>query len=199
MASLDSPWKFESIEASRYYYPSDTEPKFNLTVSGGSDTPFRITGSSNLEQNPLPSLSMNMSSCSQIEAWWGLSPVSSGASWADEDDINLLGLIDPALTLTFDQHSAGLLIRTSAVMNTLGGEPGEDDTPALAGKMTVEFLGRGDAARSDVLNGGDEPSWTPTVGFGNNSMNLDYKSGAGSVRVWGLLWVGVAIACVLYL
>ncbi|KAL5361825.1 hypothetical protein BJX96DRAFT_176589 [Aspergillus floccosus] len=205
MATLDSPWEFQSIEASRYHYPSDFEPKFNLTVSSRSDSsPFRITGSSKLAENPISPLYMNMSSCSQIEAWWGLSPVSSGALWADKEDISLLGLTDPTLTLTFDEHSAGLSIRTSAVMNTLGGEPGDGDTPALAGKLTIEFLGRGDAARSDVLNEGDEPSWMPTVGFGNNSMNLDYgTSGAGSIRVWGmewgLLWVGVAVAYILCL
>ncbi|CAI7566994.1 unnamed protein product [Penicillium crustosum] len=151
----------------------DTKPDFNLTVAEetGNGLPFRVTGSSELERNPLGSLQMNMSTCSRIEGWWGVSPISLDS---DLDDVS--GVTNPTVQLTFDDSSTNFIIRSWVVANTLG--EGDEETPRISARLTIEFLGRIDAARSDVLNEGTPVMWIPSMGFGNNSLSLDYESGA---------------------
>ena len=175
MQDWDMPFVFESIEMSRYSYPMgrDTKPDFNLTVAEetGNGLPFRVTGSSELERNPLGSLQMNMSTCSRTEGWWGVSPISLDS---DLDDVS--GVTNPTVQLTFDDSSTNFIIRSWVVANTLG--EGDEETPRISARLTIEFLGRIDAARSDVLNEGTPVMWIPSMGFGNNSLSLDYESGA---------------------
>ncbi|KAL2862419.1 uncharacterized protein BJX67DRAFT_366448 [Aspergillus lucknowensis] len=199
MAIRDMPFDFQSIEISRYAYPGYGDPTFNLTLASGSGngSPFRVTGASELEQNPLPAMEMNMTSCVEPVAWWSANFASE--DWDDDD----LGVTNPTLQLTFDGASANLRVESWVFANTLHArvdDREEDPTPAIAARMSIEFLGRVDAARSDVLNGeGSEPSWTPTLGFGNNSLNLDFESGGvglGGGGLRGLVWasfLGVAV------
>jgi hypothetical protein len=172
----------------RYSYPADeeTKPDFNLTIAedDGNGLPFRVTGSTELEQNPLRSFQMNMSTCSSTEGWWG-----AGQIPFDYDGVS--GVPNPTLQLTFDDSSASFSIRSWIAANILPEKDGE--TPRISARLTIEFLGRIDAARSDVLNEGTPVTWTPSIGFGNNSLNLDYESGAlvaagVSIRqIWSIL------------
>ncbi|KAL3432956.1 hypothetical protein BDV09DRAFT_118128 [Aspergillus tetrazonus] len=185
MQIRDEPWVFESIDVSRRMYGYETtDPNFNLSMveSTGSDTPYRVTGSSSGEDNSLQGLQTNMSSCSKIEDWWGVTFYSE--------------IVMPALQLTFDAHAASFMLASGAVMNTLGTSNSDDDMPQLAGRIAVEFLGRIDEARSDVLRspGSEgEPKWLRTVGFGNNSANLDYslESAASNPVMAGSALIGV--------
>jgi hypothetical protein len=142
-----------------------------------------VTGSSELEQNPLATLQMNMSTCSRTEGWWAANPISLGD---DLDDIS--GLANPTVQLTFDDSSTSFRIQSWVRANTLA-EKGEE-TPRISARLTIEFLGRIDAARSDVLNEGTPVTWTRSMGFGNNSLSLDYESGAlaaAGVSIWSIL------------
>lgn len=173
----------------RYSYSATREkPDFNLTVAEdtGNGLPFRVIGSSELENNPLGGLQMNMSTCSGTEGWWGVGPISLGD---DLDDIS--GVTNPTVQLTFDDSSASFSIQSWVVANTLGEE--DEETIKVSARLTMEFLGRIDAARSDVLNKGTPVIWTPSMGFGNNSLSLDYESGAPAAagvnirHIWSIL------------
>lgn len=174
-------------------YPADkdAEPNFNLTVAEdtGNRLPFRVTGTSDLEDNPLDTVQMNMSTCSRSEGWWGV----SGITVDDRRDyyVTRSGVTNPTMQLTFDESSASLSIRTWIIANTLSEE--DEKTPRISSMLTIDFLGKIDSARSDILNERNPVTWTPSVGFGNNSLNLDFRSGAiAAVRVnmckiWSIL------------
>lgn len=155
----------------RHLYPTSryTKQDFNLTVAEGTGdgVPFRVTGSSELERNPLGTLQANMSTCTRTEGWWAFIPIPIGIKL---DDVS--GTTNPTVQLTFDDSSASFSLQSWAVANTLNEE--EEETPSISARLTIEFLGRIDAARSDVLNKGTPVTWTPSLGFGNNSLNLDF-------------------------
>ncbi|KAJ5816564.1 hypothetical protein N7447_008797 [Penicillium robsamsonii] len=190
MQIQDMPFVFESIEMSRYSYPAsrDTKPDFNLTVAEGTGNgvPFRVTGSSELDMNPISTLQMNMSTCSRTEGWWAVVPIPL---YGDLDAVS--GATYPTVQLAFDDSSASFSIRSWIVANTLPEE--DEETPSISARLTIEFLGRIDAARSDVLNVGTPVTWTPSMGFGNNSLGLDYESGALAAaevnirQIWSIL------------
>ncbi|OQE11313.1 hypothetical protein PENFLA_c072G05830 [Penicillium flavigenum] len=172
----DMPFVFESIEMLRDGdLPREDDTKnFNLTVAEGTGNglPFRVTGSSDLEYTPLDTVQANMSTCTHSEGWWAVSPIGSRRGLDD-----LRGVTDPTVQLTFDESSSSFSIQSWFVANTLNEE--EEETPLISGRLTIEFLGRIDAARSDVLNKGIPVTWTPSMGFGNNSLSLDFfESGA---------------------
>lgn len=156
-----------------------------------------MTGTSKLKDNPLSGFQMNMSTCLTAEGWWGAGPIPN--SYYTE---NVRNKVKPTLQLTFDDSSASFSIVTWFVANTLSEEGKEDKvTPRISGKLTIEVLGRIDAARSDILNEGTPVTWTPSMGFGNNSLSLDYKSGAHiaaevkTCQIWSVL--GAVLAYIL--
>jgi hypothetical protein len=108
-----------------------------------------------------------MSTCTRTEGWWAFIPIPIGIKL---DDVS--GTTNPTVQLTFDDSSASFSLQSWAVANTLNEE--EEETPSISARLTIEFLGRIDAARSDVLNKGTPVTWTPSLGFGNNSLNLDF-------------------------
>jgi hypothetical protein len=114
---------------------------------------------------------MNMSTCTRTEGWWGVDPISIDGN---RDDIS--GVTNPTLQLTFDDSSASFSIQSWIYANAFAKT--DEETPRISGILTIDFLGRIDAARSDVLNEGTPVTWTPSMGFGNNSLSLDYGSGA---------------------
>ena len=124
--------------------------------------------------NPIQGLQMNMSTCSLIEGWWGVVPISPGFGL---DDVR--GVTIPTLQLSFDDSSASFSVQSSIVANTF--VEGDKNTPDIYGKLTIEFLGNADAARSDILNKKTPVTWTATMGFGNNSLSLDYESAASAI------------------
>ncbi|CAG7968424.1 unnamed protein product [Penicillium salamii] len=196
MQTTEMPFVFQSIEMSRYSYPASesTKPEFNLTVAeeSGNGLPFRVTGGSELERNPLDTLQMNMSTCFRTEGWWAAGPISLNNSFG------IPGITNPTLQLAFEDSSASFSIGSWFLANTLA-EEGEE-TPRIYGRVTIEFLGRIDAARSDILNKRTPVTWTPSLGFGNNSRGLDYESGAfvtASVTIgWILGILATSLACI---
>jgi hypothetical protein len=175
----------------------DIKPYFNLTVAedSGNGLPFRVTGNSKLENSAFPGFEMNMSTCSLIEGWWGVGPISP-LSYSFED---VVGITYPGVQLTFDNPSASFSIHSWVSANIFPEKDGE--TPQITAKLTIDFLGRIDTARSDVLNKGTPVSWTPSMGFGNNSLSLDYRSGAlvavgvNIRQIWSIL--GAVLAYIL--
>ncbi|KAL2857302.1 hypothetical protein BJY01DRAFT_242373 [Aspergillus pseudoustus] len=175
-AGYDMPFVFESVEMPRPGYSTlgDGKPSFNLTVNenSGNGLPFRVTGSSELRKNPLKVVQMNMTSCSEPIGWWGVVPVTKG-----EFD-GLESVPFPTVQLAFDDASASFSIRSSVLANTLADRSDEDEeapvTPQISAKLSIEFLGSIDPARSDILSEKAPVTWMRTVGFSNNSMNLGY-------------------------
>jgi hypothetical protein len=126
-----------------------------------------------------------MSTCSRTEGWWAVVPIP-----LHNDLDGVSGVTNPTVQLTFDDSSASFSIRSWVVANTLAEE---EEAPSISARLTIEFLGRIDAARSDVLNEGTPVTWTPSMGFGNNSLSLDYESGALAAaevnvrQIWSVL------------
>ncbi|KAL5342115.1 hypothetical protein BJX70DRAFT_357003 [Aspergillus crustosus] len=192
MQVTDESWVFESVDVSRRAYGYETtKPNFNLTVTETDTAPFRALGTTEADNVGIPGFQMNMSSCTQSEAWW-----AAGFASQEQDVLN------PALALAFDSHSANFRLEGFIIANTLGGdaeaEGGDDETLPVLGRVSVEFLGRHDDARSDLLGEGTPVRWIPTVGFGNNSLNLDYEGGGvKSMRMLGGVGLGWVLGLVL--
>ncbi|KAL4871465.1 hypothetical protein BDV12DRAFT_183836 [Aspergillus spectabilis] len=194
MQVTDEVWVFESVDVSRPAFGYEkTDPNMNLTVSetsGVDDTLFRVHGTTNADEISIPAFEINMSSCARTEAWWGADFASE--DWDDEG----MGVVNPTLRLTFDAHSANFALQGFIFAYAWGEEEDEEETLPIVARVAVEFLGRHDDARSDILDEGTPVSWTPTVGFGNNSLNLDYEGGSGIVywelRV-GWVWGGLVL------
>ncbi|KAF9891496.1 hypothetical protein FE257_003963 [Aspergillus nanangensis] len=175
MQNFDEYWVFQSIE---------------LDGVGGS--PFRVLGTLDPDEKTYPGFRMNMSSCTEPVSWWD-------ALWASEEwDDEGMGVQDPALTVTFDSHSSSFVLKGYIFAGVLHEEEEEQTLPIVA-ELAVEFRGRHDDARSDILNEGVPVTWTPTVGFGNNSKNLDYGTASSGVGYgilrgdWAWAVVGVVV------
>ncbi|KAJ6000885.1 hypothetical protein N7481_001294 [Penicillium waksmanii] len=162
MQIRDEFWIFESID-----------------FSGVGGSPFRVLGTSDFGETNLLGFRMNMSSCTNSVSWWD-------AQWASEDwDDDEIDVENATLTLTFDSHSANFMLQGYIYAQVLNKDE-EEETLPIDAKIKVEFLGNHDDARSDILNEGVPVSWTSTVGFGNNSANIDYETG-GAGPVYGML------------
>ncbi|KAL4924979.1 uncharacterized protein BDV17DRAFT_294926 [Aspergillus undulatus] len=113
----------------------------------------------------------------------------------DREDV---GVSNATLELVFDRHSANFKLQgwlwLSHFVPDGDDDDDDDETLPLAGRVIVGFLGTIDEARSDVLNGDggdDEVTWTKSVGFGNNSANIDYDQTGAAAGESGLSgWVG---------
>ncbi|KAL4865735.1 hypothetical protein BDV12DRAFT_199814 [Aspergillus spectabilis] len=166
---------FDSVEALNHDSPGVNY--FNLSLSSDSSSsssssntgpPYTLAGSSNhFDLSTLSPMQYNMSSCDGFDdVWWG-------SNWHDASSNGPVPFTDPAVTIIFDNTSAHFRVEGWVITNTEGDE-------IFWARASIEFMGTLDAARSDILNGGTTPSWTPTVGFGNNSMNLDFGSAGAS-------------------
>lgn len=78
-------------------------------------------------------------------------------------------------SLTVDGYAAAFPYRISSE-NYSSPLVGSDE---VQGKIKISFVGVIDPYHSDTLvNTSTTPTWLRTVGFGNNSMNIGYNSGA---------------------
>lgn len=122
-----------------------------------------------------------MDSCnSSTDTWWGISFQDPSSHYP-----KAIPVTEATMDVTFDNHTARFALNSWFYMTNRLGD-------GIRGKASVEFLGKIDPLHSDLLNGGREPSWTPTLGFANNSMNMrfgDKRSMAvrGVARGWLLL------------
>lgn len=72
---------------------------------------------------------------------------------------------DPAVSGWFDDQAASLTLDGFFFMSAAGPR-----TSRLAGAITIDFLGRIDAERSDELLSGDQPEWKPIIGFSRGTV-----------------------------
>jgi cobalamin biosynthesis protein CobD/CbiB len=129
----------------------------------------------------------NMSSCvSAAETWWGGSLLR-----ADAYGLDMLNVTDPVITGRFDNQSATFTISGFFRANTDARQPNSGRSlSALAGRISIEFLGRIDSMRSDPLSiGQDGPEWKPVIGFQGDTIASGDSSRAARRMVWeGGFW-----------
>jgi hypothetical protein len=96
---------------------------------------------------------------------------------------------DPAINMEFDSKTAnismGAYLRTMPHSNYTQAE--EHLQVRVPGYINVTFHGVVDSLRSDVMvNDSDTPAWLRSVGFNNNSLNIQYSTAMKGKSVWGL-------------
>jgi hypothetical protein len=91
----------------------------------------------------------------------------------------------PKVDIQFDSQTANLTVDGFAAAfpyrnsNTAFGQNNLVNSDEVQGKIKISFFGVIDPYHSDALvNTSTTPTWLRTVGFGNNSMNIGYNSGA---------------------
>ncbi|KAJ5625067.1 hypothetical protein N7510_001376 [Penicillium lagena] len=176
---------------------------FNLTLSYGvKEAPYNLTGAIKDADEMLDTFDMDLKPCNT----------------STESSQNYISLIDrdwsnnagwnwtyPAVDLQFDSQTANFTVNGYAaafpyrVSYTEGGENRQIGPDEVQGKIKVSFFGVIDPYHSDTLvNTSTTPTWLRTVGFGNNSMNIGYDSGApGWPRP--LYWEAIIICSVMSL
>ncbi|GAB1196781.1 hypothetical protein APSETT444_006056 [Aspergillus pseudonomiae] len=178
-------WQFLSIEHVIPGYTSGShKPYFNLSLENELGPPYHITGASNDTGRGVRAVEMNMSSCDDsADTWWGLNFLDQG----DHNPKNI-PITEPIASLMFDNQSASFSFSGWFLVNNEKGD-------AMYGEGSIEFLGKIDPLHSDILNKGNKPSWVPTLGFGNNSMNMGFEEeGQDSMAVrngvhnWLIIW-----------
>ncbi|KAH8646027.1 hypothetical protein BGZ61DRAFT_524867 [Ilyonectria robusta] len=169
-------WQFYTDELNDEPKDGRDTVYWNLSMAESFSQPYYISGSTNDAAGNVGNMQYNMSSCNvTADTWWGIS------FW---DHVNGIGLdekvTDPQIILKFHNESASFTYQGWFSMNTDPGNDmlynGDPERNILQGLVTVDFLGSIDVERSDVLNNGEKPSWTRSVGFGNYSLNLGYNS-----------------------
>lgn len=95
---------------------------------------------------------------------------------------------DPTINLEFDSKSANMSMGTytRAVIVSL---TVDERVVHVSGYINVTFRGVVDSLRSDVMvNDSDTPAWLRSVGFNNNSLNIQYEKNIAmnSKSEWGL-------------
>jgi hypothetical protein len=135
-----------------------------------------------------------MSQCDNAtETWWGGHIMrTSSRPWIDR-----VHLVDPVLTGQFDDQAASWTLNGVFKLNN-------DVRPVgtLGGDITVDFLGRIDAARSDELLSGEQPDWKPIVGFSRSTVSGDAESNGFMTETMsyrGYILGAILVARVLYL
>ncbi|KAE8365043.1 hypothetical protein BDV27DRAFT_157242 [Aspergillus caelatus] len=183
-------WQFLSIEHVVPGYTSGSyKPYFNLSLENDLGPPYHITGASNDTGRGVKTVEMNMSSCDDpADTWWGL-------SFLDHGDYNPEGIpiTEPIVSVMFDNQSASFSFNGWFLINNEKGD-------AMYGEGSIEFLGKIDPLHSDILNKGSNPSWTPTLGFGNSSMNMKFggeskesMAVSNGVNDWLIFWPVVGL------
>lgn len=116
-------------------------------------------------------IQVNATSCGDPsrKIWWGITFTD-----LTNDYPKRISPTTPKLRLKFDKDSAQFSLSSwYSMINEAGYK--------IIGQASIRFQGKIDPLHSDILNEGPEPSWTPTLGFGNNSLNLQFgEKSAGS-------------------
>lgn len=147
-------------------------PAFDLSLkTGSSGPPYVISGDAGKHDSEMKEIQMNATSCDDPSRniWWGITFTDLTNEYPKE-----IHPTTPKVELKFDKESARFSISSWYKMINEGGY-------SIRGKASIQFRGKVDPLHSDILNEGPEPSWTPTLGFGNNSRNLQFgEKSAGS-------------------
>ncbi|KAL5344979.1 hypothetical protein ACLOAV_009932 [Pseudogymnoascus australis] len=173
------------------------ERRWNLTTTYLSETTYSFAGTSNKGVGePFESFQWNMSRCmNATEAWWGGYLLRAGTANFDYD---LLNITDPVISGQFNSESASFTIRG---FFSVSSDYTDGDPSALAGEISIDFLGHLDATRSDPLvPRASEPKWLPTIGFSNSTIAVpteDSESDSARMRPVGLGTCGFWILCLL--
>lgn len=182
------------IRLNRYDTPIGTTPapwKFNTTNS--FDSSYSFFGYRNYSASP-EHLLLNYTQCesSSLAEYGGLIPEPDPDGGIDFLGINVTTF--PTVTGSFDNSSASLQIRGMFRANFLTGQKGR--MSYIGGPITISFLGRLDADRSDELmpstNG--TPVWRETLGYEKMLFeSAGAWNGVGWTWVYGVAMLGVAV------
>ncbi|KAH8690102.1 hypothetical protein BGW36DRAFT_390215 [Talaromyces proteolyticus] len=183
-------WPILSSELTWKQGENTTVPdNFNFTVSKTQQGSYNLSGTmqESLSSEDVISTvgNVTMSSCNSTEYTddWRLDIWTY--KWWDNQGWDAFTF--PSLDVQFDNNTANLtlngyfiaqnFVRTNAT-DWIG--PQEVGS-SIQGSIQIRFSGVIDAYHSDVMNlTGQNPVWLRTVGFGNNSLNIDNTGGAGS-------------------
>ncbi|KAE8139823.1 hypothetical protein BDV38DRAFT_280739 [Aspergillus pseudotamarii] len=166
------------------YTSESHKPYFNFSLANDLGPPYHITGVSNDTGRGIKTVEMNMSSCDDpADTWWGLTFLDQGNYNPEK-----IPITEPIASVMFDNQSASFSLNGWFLINNEKGD-------AMYGEGLIEFLGKIDPLHSDISNKGGNPSWTPTLGFGNNSMNMRFGEESqesvafrNGAREWLILW-----------
>lgn len=113
----------------------------------------------------------------------------------------------PSMSIQFDSKTANMTMdavfaaEPYQLSNVSDGERPITGDPGAHGFIQIRVSGAIDAYHSDSLSLEDErPVWLRTVGFGNDSSNIGYDSGAimlSSGSTLGMIAIAISIAIVL--
>lgn len=169
----------ESAVISEAGNPPPYHDYFNLSLESTTQAPYNLNGQFSNATNvfyALFDLTLNESSCSSATATdeYSISLVNSPS--ANTEGWNWTS---PTVELQFDSRTANYTLDGyfTAVAQQFSNGTGILKSPLnwVQGKIRITFSGIIDVYHSDVLvNNSAIPTWLPTVGFNNNSMNIDY-------------------------
>ena len=149
---------------------------------------------------------ISMSTCNSTEYYgnWTLSVLDvQGNWWWSTKGWKAYTL--PIMNVTFDTQTANLtlngdfqaspFVRSNSSDYVVGS--GGTIGPGVQGTIGFTFRGALDAYHSDILNtNSSSPTWLRTVGFGNNSLNIDNSSAATRLYPAGGQWAITAIIAI---
>lgn len=158
---------------------------FNLTLEPTKQAPYNLNGLFSNATNvfdALYNLTLFETSCSSTTAtdeysvWIVNSPSVNTDGW---------NWTSSTVQLDFDSYTANYTLDGyfTAVAEWFSNGTGILKSPSnwFQGKIHITFSGVIDTYHSDVLvNNSATPTWLPTVGFNNNSMNIDYTKQSAS-------------------
>lgn len=178
----------------------------NLSLAQTSKAPYNVSATVNqMSANDpfdLNSLNITMPSCnsSWLGDQWDIG-VLSWSSWWSVQGWKEFRL--PRADVQFDGTTANLLMDAfwsgdvSFLKNISQYDQNENpDNLELEaqGSMKIRFSGHVDAYHSDILDvNSAKPRWLRTVGFNNNSQNIDYQSLSSAQRGKGPALMSVAM------
>ncbi|GJN76584.1 hypothetical protein PLIIFM63780_000068 [Purpureocillium lilacinum] len=185
----------QTISLNRYTKPSETlPPPWRLNTSHIGGTSYSFSGYRNYTQQQIVGFNYSTCKSSALDEYAG-ALLNPSKRKSHLDTLNVTAL--PFVSGRFDNNSASIDIR--AVIKS--GNKGEDHKEGsfLGGPITISFLGKIDADRSDLLlsSSNDTPVWNSTLGYQRDLMG---STNAGwSVRVGGWTVGAVAIAALAWL
>ncbi|KAJ5611605.1 hypothetical protein N7528_008710 [Penicillium herquei] len=98
--------------------------------------------------------------------------------------LNGTNFTNPVVDLQFDSMTANMTIKGyffGVVQSEIGSDLESWYGNVFAGTFVLSFLGVIDSYHSDILkNDTATPTWIPTVGYNNNSLNVGYTNATTS-------------------
>ncbi|KAJ5659334.1 hypothetical protein N7507_005785 [Penicillium longicatenatum] len=169
----------------------------NITTTKSNDA-FRLTTESFGDEASLGLGSFHMPACNTSVEYgnWSLG-VAPFSKESESKYWNWTDYAAPSMSVSFDDQTASLTLAGTFEASAYGIGSSESDAATWGsntmGDIHVVFQGVLDGYHSDVLDmNGTTPTWLRTVGFGNNSLNIDNDAVSAGYRwcraldVWGI-------------